>query len=65
MVCAAARRVPGALGNDFDELFDLAMRVGRFAHAIAWARQREFLTPEQTAFDQWFAHVLRRALDVT
>jgi hypothetical protein len=41
------------------------MRVGRFAHAIAWARQREFLTPEQTAFDQWFAHVLRRALDVT
>jgi hypothetical protein len=53
-------------GNDLDELFDLAVRVGRFAHAIAWTRQREFLTPpERTAFDQWFAHVLRRALDVT
>jgi hypothetical protein len=53
-------------GNDFDELFDLAVRVGRFAHAIAWARQREFLRPpERTAFDEWFARVLRRALDVT
>jgi hypothetical protein len=53
-------------GNDFDELFDLAVRVGRFAHAIAWARQREFLPPlERTAFDEWFALVLRRALNVT
>ena len=53
-------------GNDFHQLFDLAVRVGRFAHAIAWARQREFLTPlERTAFDEWFAHVLWRALDVT
>jgi hypothetical protein len=42
------------------------VRVGRFAHAIAWARQREFITPpERTAFDEWFAQVLRRALDVT
>jgi hypothetical protein len=52
-------------GNDQDELFDLALRIGRFAHAIAWARQREFLLPqERTAFDDWFAHVLRRALAV-
>jgi hypothetical protein len=53
-------------GNDFGELFDLAVRVGRFAHAIAWARQREFLTPpERSAFDEPFAHVLRRALHLT
>jgi hypothetical protein len=53
-------------GNDHDELFDLALRIGRFAHAIAWARQREFLLPpERSAFDNWFAQVLRRALAVT
>jgi hypothetical protein len=53
-------------GNDFAELFDLAVRVGRFAHVIAWARQREFLLPpEQAAFDDPFAHVLRRALAVS
>jgi hypothetical protein len=53
-------------GDDFGELFDLAVRVGSFAHAIAWARQREFLTPpERSAFDESFAHVLRRALHLT
>jgi hypothetical protein len=53
-------------GNDQDELFELALRIGRVAHAIAWARQREFLIPpERTAFDDRFAHVLRRALAVT
>ena len=53
-------------GNDHDELFDLALRIGRFAHAIAWARQREFLLPpKRSAFDNWFAQVLRRALAVT
>jgi hypothetical protein len=53
-------------GNDEAGLFDLALRIGRFANAIAWARQREFLLPpERSAFDDWFAHVLRRALAVT
>jgi hypothetical protein len=52
-------------GTDLAEQFDLALKVGRFAHAIAWSRQREFLSPEErTPFDEWFAHVLRRALDV-
>jgi hypothetical protein len=52
-------------GTDLAQQFDLALRVGRFAHAIAWSRQREFLSPEErTPFDEWFAHVLRRALDV-
>jgi hypothetical protein len=45
------------------ETFELAMRVGVFAHAIAWARQREYLHQEQRiAFDTGFASVLRRAL---
>lgn len=53
-------------GPDLAGLFDLALRVGRFAHAIAWSRQRKFLSPqEQTPFDEWFAHILRRALDVS
>jgi hypothetical protein len=38
----------------------------RFVHAIAWARQRDFLTPsERATFDDVFAHVLRRALRLT
>jgi hypothetical protein len=53
-------------GSDLADQFDLALRVGRFAHAIAWSRQREFLSPEERApFDEWFAHVLRRALEVS
>jgi hypothetical protein len=52
-------------GTDLIDQFDLALCVGRFAHAIAWSRQREFLSPEERKpFDEWFAHVLRRALDV-
>jgi hypothetical protein len=52
-------------GEDLDDLFELAVRVGRFAHAIAWARQRELLLPrERTEYDNWFGHVLRRALGV-
>jgi hypothetical protein len=50
-------------GSDLAEQFALALRVGRFAHAVAWSRQREFLSPRERApFDQWFAPVLRRAL---
>jgi hypothetical protein len=53
-------------GPGLAEQFDLALKVGRFAHAIAWSRQREFLSPEErTPFDERFAHVLRRALDVS
>jgi Phosphotransferase enzyme family len=52
-------------GDDLEDLFDLALRVGRFAHAIAWDRQRGFIPPpERAAFDKWYAHVLRRALGV-
>jgi Phosphotransferase enzyme family len=57
-------------GEDLEEVFDLAVGVGRFAHAIAWARQREFLphesalVPNRGTFDTWFAHILRRALAV-
>jgi hypothetical protein len=50
-------------GSGLRDLFDLAIRVGSFAHAIAWQRQREFLDPtDRASFDEWFAHVLRRAL---
>lgn len=49
-------------GSGLEEAFALALRVGAFAHAIAWVRQREAL-PEQarTKFDEGFAIVLRRA----
>ena len=51
-------------GQSLGDLFDLAVRVGSFAHTIAWARQREFLAPtELTTFDATFARVLRRGLD--
>ena len=52
-----------AWGTGNADQFDLALRVGRFAHAIAWARQRDYLPPqERPAFDEWFAHVIRRAI---
>jgi Phosphotransferase enzyme family len=48
------------------DTFALALRVGIFAHAIAWLRQREHL-PEhaRSAFDEWFTVVLRRAVGYT
>jgi hypothetical protein len=50
-------------GRDLDAAFALAIRVGAFAHAIAWARQRSHLPDEARAeFDKWFPIVLRRAL---
>jgi hypothetical protein len=53
-------------GPGLTETFSLATRVGRFAHAIAWARQRDALpAPERAGFDQWFGVVLRRALAKT
>ena len=42
---------------------DRAMRVGRFAHVIAWIRHRDPLDAEaKAAFDVEYAVVLRRAL---
>jgi aminoglycoside phosphotransferase (APT) family kinase protein len=49
---------PGLVGA-----FALAIRVGTFAHAIAWGRQRERLSGEARAeFDRSFPLVLRRAI---
>ena len=43
--------------------FELALRVGTFAHAFAWARQRDHLSPaDRAGFDERFPIVLRRAL---
>jgi hypothetical protein len=43
--------------------FDLAQRVGIFAHAIAWAHCRAGLTPaDQAEFDRDYPVILRRAL---
>ncbi len=52
-------------GSALVPAFDRAMRIARFAHAIAWLRHRDPLTPEARAsFDQEYAVVLRRALDL-
>src|SRR5437660_280207 len=50
-------------GRGLNGAFALAMRVGIFAHAIAWLRQRDALPNEELpSFDRWFAVILRRAL---
>jgi hypothetical protein len=50
-------------GADLADAFDLALRVGAFAYAIAWARQRDALpVSARPEFDQRFAIVLRRAV---
>ena len=50
-------------GRGLDGTFALAMRVGMFAHAIAWARQRDHLPEHECAgFDGPFAVVLRLAV---
>jgi hypothetical protein len=42
------------------------MRVGIFAHAIAWLRQRDHLQPKDRAeFDSAFPIILRRAIAQT
>ncbi len=44
----------------------LAIRVGTFAHAIAWARQRDALPPaDRPGFDRWYPVILRRAVAQT
>jgi hypothetical protein len=43
--------------------FELAIRAGAFAHAFAWARQRDALPPRaRPGFDTSFAVILREAL---
>ncbi|HEX5294612.1 MAG TPA: hypothetical protein VFX25_37545 [Streptosporangiaceae bacterium] len=50
-------------GADRAGAFRPAIRAGAFAHAFAWARQRDALPgPERPGFDQVFAVILRRAL---
>jgi len=50
-------------GEGLGDAFELAMRVGSFALAIAWLRQRDFLAGDaRDAFDHWFPAVVRRAL---
>jgi hypothetical protein len=50
-------------GSGLVDVFELAMRVGTFAHAIAWLRQRNHLPAEAAAsFDVWFPEILLRAV---
>jgi hypothetical protein len=50
-------------GGGLAGTFALAIRVGAFAHAIAWARQRDYLPQAaRPEFDRWFQVVLRRAV---
>lgn len=50
-------------GSGLEETFEIAFRVGCFAHAIAWTRQRDALPPEaRPDFDRAFSIVLRRAV---
>ena len=49
--------------SDLRDVFDLALRVGIFAHAVAAVRQRDHLPPaDRAAFDTDFAVILARAL---
>jgi Phosphotransferase enzyme family len=50
-------------GGGLAGAFALAIRVGDFAHTIAWARQRDYLPQAaRPEFDKGFAIVLRRAV---
>jgi hypothetical protein len=49
-------------GHGHGATFDLAMRVGIFAHAIAWNRQRRALPPSwRPEFDEDYRDILGRA----
>ena len=53
-------------GSGLEETFEIAIRAGWFAHAIAWTRQRDALPPEaRPDFDRAFAIILRRAVAQT
>jgi len=50
-------------GRGLTDAFALTIRVGAFAHACAWSRQRDALPQEaRPGFDRWFRVVLRRAV---
>jgi hypothetical protein len=50
-------------GTDLVDAFELAQRLGRFAHAFGWVSLRRVLPPaERAAYDVPFRDVLRRAL---
>lgn len=51
-------------GQNLLGAFDLGIRVGAVAHAIAWTRQRSYLPEsEWRSFDVGFRSILRRALN--
>jgi hypothetical protein len=51
-------------GGDLREAFALALRVGAFARAVAYVRQRAAMPPDaRRNFDEDFSIVLRRALE--
>ncbi len=53
-------------GAGLVDTFELAQRVGIFAHAIAWIRQRDRMPDSfRPRFDSPFAVILRRALAAT
>jgi hypothetical protein len=53
-------------GNGLAGTFALAIRLGTFAHAVAWTRQRDALPEEaRPDFDRWYPVVLRRAVAQT
>jgi len=50
-------------GSGLADTLALAIRLGTFVHTFAWTRQRDALPKdEQSAFDEVFSIVLRRAL---
>lgn len=51
-------------GSGLTDVFELAVRVGRFAHAIAWIKQREAIIDpaERASFNDEYRLVLRRAV---
>ena len=53
-------------GRGLTGAFALALRVGTFAHAFGWARQRDHLPKEALAdFDRAYTIILRRAVAQT
>ena len=51
-------------GSGLRDTFDLALRVGIFAHAVAWLRQRDHLSAnDRVAFDADYPVILNRALE--
>jgi hypothetical protein len=53
-------------GRDLVAPFALTIRVGTFAHSIAWTRQRDHVPEAARAeFDKMVSVVLRRALAQT